>query len=112
MRISVLALRLTLNLTIASLSGVTDLYFYPYHQLFIFYIFFVHVSAKGYRALKNLEKAGIQYLKKLFSQKQQKVSLLTDFEQMNPSSGRNVKVVSERGTGFHSQVSACSKHKH
>lgn len=33
----------------------------------------------------DLEKDRIQYLKKLFSQKQQKVSLLTGFKLMNPT---------------------------
>jgi len=54
----------------------------------------------GKKKKKKLEKARMQYLEKLFSRKQQKVSLLTDFKQMNPLSGKhclcfesNLKVV-------------------
>lgn len=64
--------------------------------------------------VKNIENARIQYLEKLFSQKQQKVSLLTGFKQMNPLSAfvlRETWKLFEREEPGSLQVFAISKHK-
>lgn len=98
---------------------MNELHWRLYHKLLRLLGIFRNAGVKECRTAKKPTRKGQNSVSwETLSQKQQKVSLLTDFKQMNPLSGkrclcfeRNLQVVWERGTGFPSQAPSASKHK-